>query len=55
MSKVYNNPIPVNNGVRLNGPAPLDDRLVLSDISDVFIDAESPYDCILYGKIYKGA
>ena len=55
MSKVYNNPIPVNNGVRLNGPAPLDDRLVLSDISDVYISAATPKDCILYGKIYKGA
>ena len=55
MSKIYNNPIPVNNGVRLNGPAPLDDRLVLSDISDVYINAGTPNDCVLYGKIYKGA
>ena len=55
MGKVYINSIPVNNGVRLNGATPLDDRLVLSDISDVYISAENPKDCVLYGRIYKGA
>lgn len=58
MSKLHHNPIPVNNGVRLNGPAPIDDRFVIEDVADVFVNAasvETAKACELYGKIYKGA
>lgn len=52
---MFNNPIVVNNGVKLDGAFPIDDRFVLDNISDLYINTDSPNDCTLYGKIYKGA
>lgn len=55
MARMFNNPVVVNNGVKLDGAFPIDDRFVLDSISDLYINAESPENCTLYGKIYKGA
>ena len=55
MARIYNNPVSVNNGVKLNGPAPVDDRLQLDNLSDIFVNASNPEECTLYGNIYQFA
>ena len=55
MARIYDNPINVNNGVKVIGPAPLDDRLQLENLEDIFISEDNPEDCTLYGNIYKFA
>jgi len=55
MARIYDNPIPVNNGVKVIGPAPQDDRLQLENLSDIFVNASSPEGCTLYGNIYQFA
>lgn len=55
MARIYDNPIPVNNGVKVIGPAPQDDRLQLENLSDIFVNAGSPERCTLYGNIYQFA
>ena len=36
---MFNNPVVVNNGVKLDGAFPIDDRFVLDSISDLYINA----------------
>ena len=55
MARIYDNPIPVNNGVKVIGPAPQDDRLQLENLSDIFVNASNPEGCTLYGNIYQFA
>ena len=55
MARIYDNPISVNNGVKVIGPAPQDDRLQLENLSDIFVNASSPDSCTLYGNIYQFA
>lgn len=55
MARIYNNPVSVNNGVKLNGPAPVDDRLQLDNLSDIFVNDSNPEECTLYGNIYQFA
>ena len=52
MGKFYNNHINVNNGVTLDGPAPLDDRLVLNGFDSLYVRNRRGE---LYGKMYYGA
>ena len=52
--RLYDNPISVNNGIKLDGPAPWDDRLVLESIETVFVEEGAESNCTLYGNAYKG-
>lgn len=53
--RIYNNAISVNHGLKLDGPAPLDDRLVVDTMNDIYVDASNPEDCPFYGNLYAGA
>lgn len=55
MSRKYNNAISVNHGLTLNGPTPLDDRIVLDGLESVYVNPSNPEACTLYGNIYRGA
>lgn len=52
MGKFYNNRINVNNGVTLDGPEPMDDRLVVRGFESLYVNNRQG---ALYGRMYYGA
>lgn len=53
MATTYTNKIIFQDGIYVNGETPLDDRLVLNSVSDLYITAGKK-DCVLYQRAYKG-
>lgn len=56
MSLIYTNPQSFNSGIHLNGATPLDDRLQIEDISDIYISntPDGINNCAVYGMAYDG-
>ena len=54
MGKYFNNAVPVNNGLLINGQTPVDDRFVFESIADLFISASTPKASELYTNAYRG-
>lgn len=56
MSLRYNNPQSFNSGIHLNAAQPLDDRLQIDDISNIYISntPEGINGCAIYGMAYDG-
>lgn len=50
----YINPQKMNNGLSLMGPRPLDDRTVINSLDTLHINHSEPFECPLYGRVYKG-
>lgn len=54
MSKLYDNALLTNNGFRMIGQMPIDDRAVWAYKSDIFVDGENPKSASLFNKAYTG-
>ena len=56
MGLIYTNPQKFNSGIHLNGATPLDDRLQINDISDIYISntTTGTAGCAIYGMAYDG-
>lgn len=51
---LYTNIQKFNDGIRVYGSTPLDDRTVASSVRDLFIDALDKSRCELFGRAYTG-